>query len=196
MKRGLGGQVVSLGFRMSWEISIKIQIGWEGGNWGAEVLQHWPHRSVTQYLLCTAALGELQLTWKQDIALHPSITGSEISLYLGTARSIYPEDARPGWKTMNVWQIGCGSYPKIVFCQHSQADCNWAAPDLHLFKWKEYQTFSRNSNTGCQERAVPAAPGVVEILNFKLWSAGDLSVTCWTKTQAQEKAGASSRMKK
>lgn len=38
MKRGLGGQVVSLGFRMSWEISIKIQIGWEGGNWGAEVL--------------------------------------------------------------------------------------------------------------------------------------------------------------
>lgn len=74
---------------------------------------------------------------------------------------------------------------------------NWATLDLHLFKWKENQTFSRDSSTGTQESAAPStAPGVVEILNFKPWSAGDLSVPCWTKTQAQEGAGVASRMKK
>lgn len=85
---------------------------------------------------------------------------------------------------------GCGSPPKLVFYQRSQADCNWAAPDLHLFKWKQNQTFPRDSSIGTQERAAPAtAPGVVEILNLKQWSAGNFSAICWTKTQAQEGAG-------
>lgn len=75
MKRGVGGQVASLGFKM------RLGNEYKNSDWlGGRSWQHWPHRSVTQYLLCTDALG-------QGVALHPSITGSEISLYFETALS-------------------------------------------------------------------------------------------------------------
>lgn len=71
-----------------------------------------------------------------------------------------------------------------------------AEPDLFLSA-AACGPAGRDSRPGTQvERAAPAtAPGVAEIY-FKQRSSGDLSVTCWTKTQAREGGGANNRLEK